>query len=79
MLANKDILQPVVEQTLRLVHEDQFTNLVQELGFRKERFNEDKVEDTTPGKVIVLAQNRFFMDVKLPGEHKNNVWEHFKT
>lgn len=51
MLANKDILEPVVGQTIALIHEDQFTNLVQELGFRKESFSEDKDEDITREKV----------------------------
>ena len=51
MLANKDILEPVVEQTIALIHEDQFTNLVQELGFRKESFSEDKDGDITREKV----------------------------
>ncbi|RMX49172.1 hypothetical protein pdam_00021260 [Pocillopora damicornis] len=50
VLANKDILEPVVEQTIALIHEDQFTNLVQELGFRKESFSEDKDEDITREK-----------------------------
>lgn len=50
VLANKDILEPVVEQTITLVHEDQFTNLAQELGFRKEGFIEDKEEDITREK-----------------------------
>ncbi|KAL9955418.1 hypothetical protein ACROYT_G036744 [Oculina patagonica] len=46
VLANKDILEPVIDQTISLVHEEEFNNLARELGFLKESCNEDKAENT---------------------------------
>ena len=52
MLANKDILEPVIDQTISLVHEEEFNNLARELGLLKESCNEDKAENEAPPKVI---------------------------
>lgn len=52
VLANKDILEPIVEQTISIVHEEEFNSLAKELGFLKESCNDDKTERITPPKVI---------------------------
>ena len=52
VLANKDILEPVVEQTISLVHEEEFNSLAKELGFLKESCSDDKTECASPAKVI---------------------------
>lgn len=51
LFTNRDILEPVIEQTNSLVHEEEFTRLVEELGFLKENGEEDKVQNPTPPKV----------------------------
>ncbi|XP_068717142.1 BTB/POZ domain-containing protein 19-like [Montipora capricornis] len=50
MLANRDILEPVVEQTSDLVREEEFANLVKELGFLRATSDEENVESSTPAK-----------------------------
>lgn len=50
VLANKDILEPVVEQTISLVHEEEFNSLAKELGFLKEGCSDDKTECASPAK-----------------------------
>lgn len=50
MLANRDILEPAVEQTSDLVREEEFANLVKELGFLRATTDEDNVESSTPAK-----------------------------
>ncbi|KAJ7373532.1 hypothetical protein OS493_011132 [Desmophyllum pertusum] len=50
VLANKDILEPVVERTSSLVHEEEFNHLVKDLGFLKESCNDDKTQTTSPPK-----------------------------
>ena len=55
MLANKDILEPIVEQTISLVQEEEFNNLAKELGFLKESCSDGKTECATPAKVIFVA------------------------
>ena len=57
VLANKDILEPVVERTSSLVHEEEFNHLVKDLGFLKESCNDDKTQTTSPPKVIFQVQN----------------------
>ena len=52
VLANKDILEPVVEQTISLVHEEEFNSLAKELGFLKDSCSDDKTECATPAEVI---------------------------
>ena len=52
VLANKDILEPVVEQTISLVHEEEFNSLAKELGFLKESCSDDKTECAAPAKVM---------------------------
>lgn len=52
VLANKEILEPVVEQTISLVHEEEFNSLAKELGFLKESCSDDKTDCTSPPKVI---------------------------
>ena len=59
MLANKEILEPVVEQTISLVHEEEFNSLAKELGFLKESCSDDKTDCTSPPKVIFRCQNDF--------------------
>ena len=55
MLTNKDILEPIVEQTISLVHEEEFNSLAKELGFLKESCSDDKTKCATPPKVIFLG------------------------
>lgn len=55
VLANKDILEPVVEQTISLVHEEEFNSLAKELGFLKESCSDGKTECVTPPKVIFVG------------------------
>lgn len=60
VLANKEILEPVVEQTISLVHEEEFNSLAKELGFLKESCSDDKTDCTSPPKVIFLVPKRFY-------------------
>ena len=73
MLANRDILEPVVEQTRDLVREEEFANLVKELGFLRATTDEDNVESSTPAKVkkiIKIAIFRGFVSVYNQPCHK---------
>ena len=60
MLANRDILEPVVDQTNSLVHEEEFTHLVKEFGFLKETCDGGKADNPSPPKVNHQAQTCFF-------------------
>ena len=59
VLANKDVLEPIVEQTISLVHEEEFNSLAKELGFLKESCSDDKTECAAPAKVIFRWQTSF--------------------
>lgn len=54
-MANRVILEPVVEEASSLIHDAEFTNLVKEIGFLRESEDEDKPENPSPPKVIFLA------------------------
>lgn len=54
-MANRVILEPVVEEASSLIHDAEFTNLVREIGFLRESGDEDKPENPSPPKVIFLA------------------------
>jgi len=59
VLANKDILEPIVQQTISLVHEEEFNSLAKELGFVKESCSDGKTECATPAKVIFVSDTGF--------------------
>lgn len=51
-MANRVILEPVVEEASSLIHDAEFTNLVKEIGFLRESEDEGKPENPSPPKVI---------------------------
>lgn len=51
MVANRDILEPLVLETSNLVREEEFGQLVQELGFLKVTCGQDNAQISTPIKV----------------------------
>ncbi|XP_073245445.1 uncharacterized protein [Porites lutea] len=50
VMANRVILEPVVEEASSLIHDTEFTNLVKEIGFLRESGDEDKPENPSPPK-----------------------------
>ena len=64
VLANKEILEPVVEQTICLVREEEFNGLAKELGFLKESCSDDKTDCTSPPKVIFLGAKTILLTRK---------------
>lgn len=52
VMANRVILEPVVEEASSLIHDAEFTNLVKEIGFLRESEDEGKPENPSPPKVI---------------------------
>lgn len=70
-MANRVILEPVVEEASSLIHDAEFTNLVKEIGFLRESEDEDKPENPSPPKVIFLACTKvvvlFCNGLEVPG------------
>ena len=61
VMANRTILEPVVEEASSLIHDAEFTNLVKEIGFLRKSWDEDKPENPSPPKVIFKNKSSFFV------------------